>query len=238
MQGSNLLWTHLQQTPASLLPWEDVEVRLGDLCADDVQHYVYFMCSGLSVFRSSDGRRGVQTSFLGRYSSSGLFLGHALVPTTLQRSTAWRIPRDLLQQEARNCRSVASLMVDDNNYIVGQIAKTLTDACGIRLVRRVSNWLAEAHRQSGMSRLHICHHQIAELLGTRRAGVTDSLIHLEGLQLIKSLRGVIEIRDAPNLERFGASLSADAPLPARTPVVVGGAAFSPSGLFFPPLLAR
>ena len=64
---------------------------------------------------------------------------------------------------------------------------------------QVARWLLAMRDRSGSSNLNVTHDAIAELLGTRRAGVS---VVLEGFRrdgLVASRRGSVRILDAPRL---------------------------------------
>ena len=54
----------------------------------------------------------------------------------------------------------------------------------------------------GDSELHLTHEVLSTALAVRRAGVTDALHELEGLGLIRSTRGQINILDRHGLIGF------------------------------------
>jgi CRP-like cAMP-binding protein len=86
------------------------------------------------------------------------------------------------------------------------ILSNLTDA----LEKRLARWLLMNHDRLQGDRIELTHEQLGVMLGVRRATVTDTLHILEGKGLIRSTRGVIEVRDRRRLlelagESYGAA---------------------------------
>ncbi|MDF0695882.1 Crp/Fnr family transcriptional regulator [Rhizobium sp. MC63] len=76
-----------------------------------------------------------------------------------------------------------------------QFAHSALAAAKYSLDQRLARWLLMCHDRLGGHRLPVTHEFIASMLGVRRSGVTDHLHVLEGLQAIKSTRGVVQILD-------------------------------------------
>ena len=75
------------------------------------------------------------------------------------------------------------------------ILSNLNDAVDKRLARR----LLMNHDRLAGDRIALTHEQLGLMLGVRRATVTDTLHVLEGRGLVRSSRGVIEVRDRKRL---------------------------------------
>ena len=72
--------------------------------------------------------------------------------------------------------------------------------------RRLARWLLMCHDRLEGDEIALTHHFIGEMLGVRRASVTDALHILEGEGAIRSHRGLIIVRDRARLEAMaGAS---------------------------------
>lgn len=69
---------------------------------------------------------------------------------------------------------------------------------------RLSRWLVMLHDRRRGDDLPMTHERLAELLGVRRASVTDTLHRLEGEHLVRGTRGHVQICDREGLvERAG-----------------------------------
>ena len=78
------------------------------------------------------------------------------------------------------------------------IMSNLTDA----MEKRLARWLLMNHDRLEGDRINLTHQQLGVMLGVRRATVTDTLHILEGKGLIRSTRGLIEVRDRAQLRVF------------------------------------
>jgi CRP-like cAMP-binding protein len=78
-------------------------------------------------------------------------------------------------------------------------ASNLVDAVEKRLCR----WLLMNHDRMKNDEIELSHNQIGEMLGVRRASVTDALHLLEGERLIRCERRLIVVRDRAGLRRYG-----------------------------------
>jgi Crp-like helix-turn-helix domain len=70
------------------------------------------------------------------------------------------------------------------------------------LEMRLARWLLMCHDRVDGDDIEITHEFMAMMLGVRRAGVTTALHILEGNQLIRSIRGLVTIRDREKLEEL------------------------------------
>jgi CRP-like cAMP-binding protein len=72
-----------------------------------------------------------------------------------------------------------------------------TALCGIRhdLESRLARWLSLVCDALNCSALAITHDQLSEILGSRRATVTKTLLRLEEQGLVEKTRGVLQVRD-------------------------------------------
>ena len=64
---------------------------------------------------------------------------------------------------------------------------------------RLARWLVMLHDRRPGDGLPMTHERLAELLGVRRASVTDTLHRLEGEHLVRGTRGHVQIRDRAGL---------------------------------------
>lgn len=66
--------------------------------------------------------------------------------------------------------------------------------------KRLARWLLMCHDRLEGDEIALTHHFVGEMLGVRRASVTDALHILEGEGAIRSHRGLIIVRDRARLE--------------------------------------
>jgi CRP-like cAMP-binding protein len=73
------------------------------------------------------------------------------------------------------------------------------------LHERLARWLLMCADRTTDGRLGITHEFLSVMLGMRRPGVTVALQVLEGMQVIRATRGLIEIRSRQGLEQIASS---------------------------------
>ena len=73
------------------------------------------------------------------------------------------------------------------------------------LNERLARWLLMCADRTRDGRLTITHEFLSVMLGMRRPGVTVAVQVLEGMELIRATRGLIEIRNRQGLEQIAAS---------------------------------
>jgi len=78
-----------------------------------------------------------------------------------------------------------------------------TALCGVRhdLEPRLARWLSLVCDALNCNALAITHDQLSEILGSRRASVTKTLLRLEEQGLVEKMRGVLQVRDRDLLRR-------------------------------------
>lgn len=86
-----------------------------------------------------------------------------------------------------------------------QVGRTFASALHSRPDVRLARWLLLFHDRHGDDELSITHQRLADLLGVRRATITDSLHQLEGERLLRSTRGRVTMRDRDGLIQLAGS---------------------------------
>ncbi len=116
--------------------------------------------------------------------------GRALcVPATDLRASCLRDPR-FLRVLLRFAQTVAV-----------QMSTTISSLRSDDVEARLARWLVMLHDRRPGDELSMTHERLAELMGVRRASVTDTLHKLEGEHLVRGTRGNIHVRDRAGLER-------------------------------------
>jgi CRP-like cAMP-binding protein len=113
----------------------------------------------------------------------------------------WRIPGDAVRALAQRGGPAGVL-------VMRQAAATLLQsgqAAGCnrlhRLDRRLARWLLMVHDRAISSELALSHDELAQILGTRRAGVSEAVAKLAAEGMIERGRTRVVIRDAEALRR-------------------------------------
>lgn len=188
---------------------EPVSVRFGQLFWDIGQpiEHVWFpegmIVSVLGVTR--DGI-AVETATIGIEGASGIpiFLGddrtasHAFcqVPGDALRMTA-----DDFRTELARGGALADVM---RRYTHAYITFTgQSSACNrLHTMReRCARWLLHTHDRVGRDEFPLTHQVLSQMLGVRRATITETMISLQGLRAIDYEMGRVVVRDRAALER-------------------------------------
>ena len=82
-----------------------------------------------------------------------------------------------------------------------QMSSTIASLRSDDVETRLARWLVMLHDRRPGDDLPMTHERLAELLGVRRASVTDTLHKLEGERLVRGTRGHIAILDREGLVR-------------------------------------
>ncbi len=77
-------------------------------------------------------------------------------------------------------------------------------AAGQTIDQRLARWLLMCHDRVEGNTLPLTHEFIGMMLGVRRAGVTNAMLHFSSHHLITTKRGLITVDDRPGLERLAA----------------------------------
>jgi CRP-like cAMP-binding protein len=123
----------------------------------------------------------------------------------LVSGTALRISADNL----RRCMDERPQIRDNILRFVHSfmVHSSQTALCGIRhdLEPRLVRWLCLVCDALNCSALAITHDQLSEILGSRRATVTKTLLRLEEEGLVEKTRGVLQVRDRGRLRQRACS---------------------------------
>jgi CRP-like cAMP-binding protein len=170
--------------------------------------YVYFPNSGMvSLVTVMKDGASVEVGIVGRSGMVGIstVLGDHISPNDVIvqiADGAVRLSAKTLGEHLKDGGELQRLL---HRYIVAHLKQTAqTAACNRNhhIGERLAYWLLMCQESVGGDRLKLTQEFIAQMLGVRRAGVTDAAVTLQSLGLIKYRRGDIEILDRPGLEEF------------------------------------
>lgn len=91
-----------------------------------------------------------------------------------------------------------------------QVASTLRSSMSDTVEQRLARLLLMYRDRTDDDRMHLIHSDLSDVLGVRRASITDALHRIEGCSAISNTRGLISIRDRGRLkgiagESYGAA---------------------------------
>jgi len=110
-------------------------------------------------------------------------------------------PADLLRLCLER-QAINMLLLRYVHCFMSQMGRTIMSNLTDALEKRLARWLLMNHDRLEGDRINLTHKQLGVMLGVRRATVTDTLHILEGEGLIRSTRGLIDVRDRGRLLAF------------------------------------
>jgi CRP-like cAMP-binding protein len=193
-----------------LLPnLEAVTLNLGEVIYSPQEpiHYIYFPGNGCVISLTSlmnDGST-VEVGAVGREGLVGIsvFWGVRTTPYGARvqiPGSAQRMNADVLKRMLGEVHLLHSILLRYTHALMVQIAQT--SACNSRhsLEARLARWLLVCHDRARSNDFPLTHEFIAEMLGVRRAGITESIGKFQKQGLIRSNRRHITILNRQGME--------------------------------------
>jgi len=171
--------------------------------------YVYFIESGLvSVGAKVGPQEFVEVWLIGSEGLAGIHLALTAKSQPMHRRIVQvagavnRLTVDRFQEAIARLPTFRSVV---HAYIASVLIQTAqSGACNTahQLQQRLARWLLLARNALGSDEIPLTHQVLAQLLGVRRAGVTDCLLQLRKDGLIEMMRGRLKVRDAFRLAQI------------------------------------
>lgn len=115
---------------------------------------------------------------------------------------ALRMSVAALREELKQEGALLSLLLRSTLYMLKQVSQTAACNGSHTVGERLARWLLMCHDRVQGDELKLTQEFIAQMLGIRRAGVSEAAIVLQSRGLISYSRGHIKIIDRPGLEEF------------------------------------
>jgi len=170
--------------------------------------YVYFVNTGVvsHVTHMEDGA-SVEVGLVGSEGVVGLpiVLGDDVSPNQAIvqiADGAMRMEAAALRDELKLGGRLQSLLLRYALAIQKQISQTAACNRSHNVGDRLARWLLMCQDRIGGDELYLTQEFIAQMLGTRRSGVSEAAILLQAAGLIRYSRGHITILDRERLEEF------------------------------------
>ena len=163
---------------------------------------VYFPDTLVVSFGSDLGGDGLIGSegLVGWSAMTGCALSFDSTVAVLDGGTAVRIPAPAVRLACLQNPPFLRLLLRFAQTVAVQMSTTISSLRSDDVETRLARWLVMLHDRRPGDGLPMTHERLAELLGVRRATVTDTLHRLEGEHYLRGLRGRIEILDRPGLQ--------------------------------------
>ncbi|PMR70098.1 Crp/Fnr family transcriptional regulator [Halomonas heilongjiangensis] len=194
------------QCLAPHLEW--AELKLGDSLVESgkVMHHVYFptdsIVSLLCVMEDGDSTEIAVVGAEGIVGIS-LFMGGETTPSRAivqSAGSAYRLRGQLLKDEFDRSSTLQHLLLRYTQALITQMAQTAVCNRHHSLDQQLCRWLLLSLDRLPTNELVMTQELIANMLGVRREGVTESAGKLQRAGLISYHRGHIRILDRPGLE--------------------------------------
>jgi CRP-like cAMP-binding protein len=114
--------------------------------------------------------------------------------------SALRIKAEVIKEDFARGKAMQQLLLGYASERLAQLAQRAVCNGRHSVDQRFSNWLLMVHDRVGDNELLLTHEQIAQHLGTRRAGITSAATSLRDKQIISYSRGQLRITDRQALE--------------------------------------
>ncbi|MBD1909160.1 MULTISPECIES: Crp/Fnr family transcriptional regulator [unclassified Leptolyngbya] len=116
--------------------------------------------------------------------------------------SAMKIDAQILREEFDHNKELRAVMLRYTQALLAQISQTTACNSLHKIDQRLARWLLEVHSRVETDELELTQEFMADMLGVRRAGVTQTAQKLQERKLIHYNRGHIHILDQPGLEAF------------------------------------
>lgn len=208
----NLLLQALDGRDRGLLArWlEPREVRRGDLLfrvGEDVSHVTFPLHRSIvtKLVTLRDGKT-VETATVGHEGAIGGVVSNGYIPAFSQAvvqvgGTVLRIEAERLQQAKASSHALRDLFVRYSDCLVAQLLQSVACNAVHSLEQRCLRWLLTLQDRLGTPELPVTHEVLAEMLGVRRAYLTEVLGRLRREGLVEIGRGQLTLVDRPGAER-------------------------------------
>ncbi|WP_088892414.1 Crp/Fnr family transcriptional regulator [Leptolyngbya ohadii] len=114
--------------------------------------------------------------------------------------SAMKIDAQILREEFDRNKDLRDVMLRYTQAFIAQTSQTTACNSLHRLDQRLARWLLEVHDRLDKDELSLTQEFIAEMLGVRRAGVTQTAQQLQSEGLIRYQRGHVHILNRPGLQ--------------------------------------
>ena len=187
---------------------EAVAFDLGDIIYQSGGHidYIYFLTKGIvSLIYTMENGTSAEIGVVGNEGVIGiaLFMGGDTMPNRAlvqSAGTAVRVKAQFLLDEFKRGGEFQRLLLRFTQALMTQISQTAVCNRLHPVELQLCRWLLLSHDRLKTDELVMTHDMIANMLGTRREGVTIAAGKLQDAGLINYYRGRITIIDRAGLE--------------------------------------
>jgi CRP-like cAMP-binding protein len=169
--------------------------------------HVYFPATSIvSLLYVLENGASAEIAIVGNEGMIGiaLFMGGETTPNraVVQSSgRAYRLDAGVLKEEFNRAGAVQRLLLRYTQALITQMAQTAVCNRHHSIDQQLCRWLLLSIDRLPSNELTMTQELIANMLGVRRAGVTEAAMKLQDAGLIRYSYGRIEVLDRPGLEK-------------------------------------
>jgi CRP-like cAMP-binding protein len=190
-----------------LLEW--VDLPLGQVLYESGRtlSHVVFPCNAIiSLLYVMENGASAEIAVVGNEGLVGIsiFMGGGSTPSRAVVQSAghgWRMRAQAVRDEFNQSGPVMHVLLRYTQALITQMAQTAVCNRHHSLDQQLCRWLLLSLDRLEGNELVMTQELIANMLGVRREGVTDSALKLQKLGLIRYARGHITVLDRPALEQ-------------------------------------
>ena len=172
----------------------------------DAMRHVYFPTTSIvSLLYVMENGASAEIAIVGNEGIVGisLFMGGETTPSRAivqSAGHAYRVPGQYLKDEFYRAGPLQRLLLRYTQALITQMAQTAVCNRHHSVEQQLCRWLLMSLDRLASNELSMTQELIANMLGVRREGVTESAGKLQKLGLINYNRGRIRVLDRPGLE--------------------------------------
>jgi CRP-like cAMP-binding protein len=185
-----------------------VELPFGEIVSEPnepIRHVYFPTTSFISLITPKGASESLEVGLVGNEGVFGITLVLGIDASPLKGlvqggGLAMRMSVAQFRRASKESRSFGRVVHAYLYVLMAQIAQTA--ACGRfhQLEARMARWLLMTHDRAGSDTFRLTHVFLAQMLGVRRAGVTEAASKIQKRNLIQYRRGVIRVMNRPALE--------------------------------------
>jgi CRP-like cAMP-binding protein len=189
--------------------WHIVDLKHGEVLHRPGQaiENVYFPRDCLiSITVTMDEARTAEAGIVGSREMAGLnaFMGGRQTNQTeyvcQSPGTAVKVDAESFLDEFNSDKHVRDVMLKFTQAYIAQLSQNVACNRLHSIEQRLARWMLECRDRLQTDDLSMTHEFIAQMLGVRRAGVTETAATLQQRNLVKCGRASLQIIDGPGLE--------------------------------------
>lgn len=174
---------------------------------DDLIQHVYFPTTSIvSLLTDLEDGSGMEVGLVGHEGLVGIsaILGgsETKVATVQAEGTAMKIKADELRQEFQRSGVLQMALLRYTHALMTQISQSVVCNARHPVEGRLTRWLLMYHDRLGRDQFELTHEFMANMLGVRRAGISEAAGKLQKMGFIRYHHGHITILDRNGLEEF------------------------------------